>query len=232
MELNNFFIAVYTNEVKDYCDEEFFKRILELKGNNYLGIVDNSKNEKYMKKLRTLAPTAAIRHIDVDPEPRISRFQRNVAESVNMLRDDFLRLNKDYFLIIESDVLPPTSLIHMLDKSIKYLDNLIPGTIIDGDTKDYQGPWGAIGGIYYKGFHDYTLHGLKRTGHVLSGCTVYKRELIEKYPFRYDPENLGQFPDALISYDSRNEYSLWDDHNILCEHLHTEHGARMSRSIH
>lgn len=228
---NDYFIAVYTNSVKDYCDEQFFQRILGLKGKNYLGIVDNSKGDKYMKRLRTLAPTAAIRHLDIDHNPRNSLFQRNVCESVNVLREDFLRLNKDYFLIIESDVLPPVDLLPMLDKSIKYLDQLIPSIIVEGENRDYQGPWGSIGARYYEGFHDYELKGIHRTDHTLSGCTVYKRELIEKYPFRYNPESLAQFPDYWICHDSGYEYSLWNDHDIQCEHLHTKHGSRMSKSL-
>lgn len=225
MELkNNFFIAVYTNECKDYCDEEFFENLLKLKNNNYLGIVDNTIGNDYFKKLRKLAPTAAITKINVPVEPKISLFQRNVTESVNSLRDDFLNTDKDYFLIIESDVIPPLDLLSKLQDSISYLDSL------DYSTNDAN-PWGAIGGLYYDGFHDYSKKGLHKTHHVLSGCTVYKRELIEKFPFRYDPDNLGPFPDAWICTDAGKEYSLWNNHDIICNHLHTQHGTRMSKSI-
>lgn len=225
MELkNNFFIAVYTNECKDYCDEEFFENLLKLKNNNYLGIVDNTIGDNYFKKLRKLAPTAAIKKVNPPIEPNSSLFQRNVTESVNSLRDDFLKIGKDYFLIIESDVLPPLDLLNKLQESINYLDNL------DYVIEDVK-PWGIIGGLYYDGFHDYNLKGLNKKSHILSGCTLYKRELIEKYPFRYDPDNLGPFPDAWICVDAGKEYSLWNNHDIICNHLHTKSGTRMSKPI-
>ena len=94
--------------------------------------------------------------------------------------------------------------------------------------------WGIVGAIYYQGFHNYGFDTsekfLERTHHCLSGCTVYKRELIRKYPFRYDPENLGPFPDAFICFDAGSEFSFWNDHRIQCDHLHIN-GARMSRSL-
>ena len=219
---NDYFIAVYTNEVKDYCDELFFSNLLALKGKNYLGIVDNTIKAGYDKKLRKLAPTAAIKKLMVPKEPKISQFQRNVCESVNALRDDFLALDKPYFLTIESDVIPPVTLLESFDKSIEQL-NLT-------DTVAVK-KWGALGALYYGGLHDPELEGLHRTHHVLSGCTVYRRELIEKYPFRYDPDLLGAFPDALICHDAGKEYTFWNNHDIVCSHEHTAHGTRISKAL-
>ena len=48
---NKYFIAVYTNECKDYCDEKFFGNLLKIKGDNYLSVVDNTKGDKYFKRL-------------------------------------------------------------------------------------------------------------------------------------------------------------------------------------
>ncbi|WP_315817964.1 hypothetical protein [Paraflavitalea speifideaquila] len=126
-----------------------------------------------------------------------------------------------YFLIIESDVIPPQSLLQQFECATSELDLTEAG-------------WGMVGAIYYQGFHNYAFDThdtfLERTNHCLSGCTVYKRELIRKYPFRYDPENLGPFPDAFMSYDAGHDFALWNDHRIICDHLHIN-GARMSRNL-
>lgn len=212
---SNYFIAVYTNECKDYCDEKFFKRLGEIKQDPPY-IIDNSTSLEYIDRLKKLAPWGHVKHINVPQEPVISRFQRNVTTSVNYLRDLFLETDKPYFLIIESDVLPPIGLLSIFNKAVANLRNE---------------NWGILGGLYYDGFHDYNLRLLNKTHHVLSGCTLYKREVIEKYPFRYDETNLGAFPDALISHDAGKEYSLWNDHDIQCQHLHTKHGTRMSKSL-
>jgi hypothetical protein len=153
-----------------------------------------------------------LHRVQVPEHPLESQFQRNVCDSVNYLRDLFLsQTNLPYFLILESDVLPPADLLRRLESAMGRLDRLDPS-------------WGIVGGLYYDGFHNYDFDtsqtSLERTHHCLSGCTVYKRELIEKYPFRYDPDDLGPFPDAFICYDAGQEYSLWNEHGIHCRHLH------------
>jgi len=224
---NKFFIAVYTNEVKDYCDAEFFGNLHSISGGEPVFIIDNTINPIYCKKLRNRFVESGcdnfrIHHLYVPEHPKESQFQRNVCLSVNMLRDIYLNeFLLPYFLIIESDVIPPPDLLHKFEHAIRQLDKTEPH-------------WGIIGALYYPGFHNYDFDTritfLEKTNHCLSGCTVYKRELIEKYHFRFDPHNLGPFPDAFISYDSGTAYSLWNDHRIKCEHLHIN-GVRISKNL-
>jgi hypothetical protein len=162
-----------------------------------------------------------VQHLDVPEHPGESLFQRNVCSSVNYLRDIFLNQTElPYFLIVESDIYSPPDLLDKFETCIGALNNTQP-------------QWGIVGGLYYHGFHDYNFNAtnttLERTGHCLSGCTVYKRELVARYPFRYDPSNLRNFPDAHISFDSSKEYTLWNEHRIKCDHLHNpSNGCRVS----
>jgi hypothetical protein len=211
-----YFIAVYTNEAKNYCDHQFFTNLYTLSRGQPIFVVDNSVGNIYYNKLQTgflqnEFKDFNVYHLEVPEDPAESRFQRNVCDSVNYLRDIYLNQTElDYFLIIESDVCPPVDLLDKFESSINRLNIQDPG-------------WGIVGGLYYQGFHNYHFDSisttLERTGHCLSGCTVYKRELIEKFPFRYDPNNLAAFPDAFISVDSASEYSLWNEHQIRCDHL-------------
>lgn len=211
-----YYIVSYTNKVKSYCQDEFlatYGAILE----GHEGIVVDNTNDggEYAKQLRK--HLKHVVHINVPQEPAESKFQRNVTESVNLCRREFLKSDADIMVIIESDVIPPKDLITRLDESIIHLSQ--------AESFHYK-PWGIIGGLYYVGFHDFTLEGLQDTHHVLSGCTAYKRELVKKHKFRYDPNDLGPFPDALMSFDAGKHYSLWNDHSIICQHLEVSPGCR------
>ncbi len=212
MDKSEYYIAVYTNRVKDYAAEDFFKHFDQFDNG---GVVDNSAQPGYDDRLRELTKLP-VYHLDIPYEPKLSLFQRNVAESVEFLRKKFLETDCKYFLILESDVIvPDLSFLENLDKTVHLMN-----------ANNSPNPWGAIGCIYYQGFHDYKKTGIQLTNHVLSGATVYKREALEKYAFRWDENNLGGFPDAWWSIDAGGEYSLWNDHNIVLEHKHASNGGR------
>lgn len=232
MEGHEYFIAIYTHICKDYCDKQFFERVAQLSNGNPVHVVDNTgkiigkrKNKKgfdgsiYFEKLKTICnyPNFYVYHLDVNKIPSNSLFQRNVKESANHLREIFIKTEFKKFLIIESDVLPPLDLLEKFDKKIP----LLPSN------------WGMLGALYHNipGIHNRDVSGLHQKHHVLSGCTVYQRELIEKYPFRYNQEALSAFPDAFICADAAKEFTFWDDHDIICEHLHGKHGERQAHPL-
>lgn len=222
--MSKYFIGVYTNACKDYCDQTFFNQLAEItrRQDAIVSIVDNTDQlkDQYYVRLQQLilylAPSQ-WRLSQVAVAPSDHQFHNNVVESVSALRDQFLTGDADYFLIIESDVIPPADLLDRLDKSIAQLPE----------------DWGILGCLYYDGFHDYTKTGIQQTHHALSGCTVYRREVIERYPFRISEENWGAFPDAWICYDVNKDghYKIFNDHDIRCEHLHADNGTRQSKPI-
>lgn len=210
-----FFICSYTNKVKDYASAEFFSNLYKLSNRSKVVICDNTIDGTYIERIETLTRSYEnfdIQWVLVPKEPKINHFQRNVLESTNLLRDEFLKTDCTHFLIIESDVIPPLNLLDKLEEDILFLE---------GEK------WGIIGGLYLKGFHDYSLTGVQRTHHVLSGCSLYNRDLIKETPFKLSPDTLGVFPDAMMSHDAvQLGYSLWNDHNLLCEHLEISPGNR------
>lgn len=203
------FLAVYTHECKGYCDEAFFNNILAAKQDAELHVVDNSLGLSYTERLKTLVGDQGIvEHLSVSRNDIRTLFQRNVAESANHLRKQFLDSNCKYFVIIESDVLPPTDFLDSFKEVLTRAD--------------------ILGGLYYTGFHPKvqwdTPAQIFQVEHVLSGCTLYKRELIEKIPFRWAPDCLGAFPDALISHDARQAgFMLANYSKIKCRHIEKDH---------
>jgi hypothetical protein len=204
------FVAVYTNKVKSYCDVEFFNALQNNISKEHIYIVDNTNdNGTYSNELKNII-NCNIFNLDIPEEPHTTRFHRKVAESVLFLRDIFLKSDYKYFLIAESDVIIPPNTIDTLLENIETLPS---------DT-------GAVGALYYEGYHNYGLTGIQYTNHVLSGCTIYKRSMIEKYPFRYQDDFLQAFPDAFICIDAINEFKYYNNHELKCKHAHSSNGSR------
>jgi hypothetical protein len=204
------FAAVYTNKVKSYCDVEFFNALQNNISKEHIYIVDNTNdNGNYANELRNIIDCNIV-NLQIPEEPNTTKFHRKVTESVLFLRDIFLKSDYKYFLIAESDVIIPPNTIDTLLENIETLPS---------DT-------GAVGALYYEGYHNYGLTGIQYTDHVLSGCTIYKRSMIEKYPFRWQEDYLQAFPDAFICIDAINEFKYYNNHELKCKHAHSTNGSR------
>ena len=204
MKYSDFFIAIYIHECKSYCDEKFFNALFNSDiGDAHIEIVDNSKNENYSLKLRHITQKN-VTHIKVSRDNEATQFIRNVAESLDVLRTMFLQSNCKYFVTLEADVVPPEKWLHYF-MEVKHLGDI-------------------IGGIYYDGFHGKEFFQydniIQTVPCILSGCTLYKREIIEKFPFRWSIDNVNAFPDGWMSYDARHAgYRLINYSKIKCQHL-------------
>jgi hypothetical protein len=219
---SEYFIGTYTNWCKEYCHEQFFKRLSEIKRGENAFCFDNTDPDKhdYISDLKDVTDRVGCRWMlfgNTFKKMDDHQFHYNVQDSLLNLRDIFLRTIVPYLLIIESDVIPPADLLDRLDKSIAELPE----------------DWGILGCLYYDGFHDYSKTGVHNTHHALSGCTVYRREVIERYPFRISEDNWAAFPDAWICHDVNQDgkFKIFNDHDIRCEHLHAENGTRQSKPL-
>lgn len=210
------FVAVYTNECKAYCDQQFIASLKALDpAPHAIRVVDNSRNFAYHQRLLSLCPMGtmwSIDHITVLKEPFRTLFHRNVAYSLAALRTDFLESDADCFITIESDVFAPPNLLALFAEVFDQAD--------------------IIGGIYYRGFHTQEAFDpgevrLEPVHHVLSGCTLYKRAVLEKLAFRWDADVLGAFPDAFMSHDATEAgFRLANYNKIKCLHMHAPNGGR------
>ena len=210
-----YFIAVYTNKVKEYCDIKFFENLKKVGGDIF--VADNTPCMAYTKKLRRMGLNTD--HIPVQSTPKDTLFQRNVHKSVNYLRDKFLDSDYEHFIIVESDVLVPPNLLQLFDRATNKAEN-----------------WAAIGGLYHRSVHNFNHAGIDRlykTQCVLSGCTLYHRDMIQLFNFRWSEDNIGMFPDACWSHDiiTHTNRNLYDYGGIACGHMDKGWGDRGHKDL-
>ncbi|MDD3089974.1 MAG: hypothetical protein PHT95_08555 [Candidatus Omnitrophica bacterium] len=215
----NVFIAVYTHQCKSYCDKEFFGNLFASDiGSASVAIVDNSLDADYFHTLYDRYNMHAyVDHIIVNRGDSKTQFVRNVEASLYGLRRMFLGGDYEYFIILESDVKPKDKMwLHYFIEVVDQAD--------------------IIGGLYYEGFHAPDMwQGPSRiisTHHALSGCTLYKRSVLERFAFRSVAENPGVFPDALMCLDAREAgFKIANYTKIQCTHLVDNHGGRGIENI-
>lgn len=226
-----YFLAVYTNQCKRYCDALFFSNFKNNLSTDFeLHIVDNSAGFEYFDRLSRYVPiwsgiNASIAHLytpadlsglpispDTFRDRTMTTAMHNIVSSANYLREKFIKSGCQYFVIIESDILFPAD---FLDRLVEHID---------------QGE--AFGGIYYENWHkkewfDPSFKEIVSAGHVLCGCTLYKREMIEQVSFRYVKGNTKDFPDYWLSVDAvQKGFRLFHACAVKCIHLFDNEGSR------
>jgi len=213
------FIAIYTHQCKSYCDDEFFRNLFQSDiGFASINIIDNTLGTNYFHDLyNKYGKRAYVDHVIVDRGDSKTQFLRNVEASLYGLRCKFLKGPYRYFVILESDVIPNDS------KWLHYFMEV-------SDQAD------IIGGLYYHGFHSPDMwSGPARiilTTHVLSGCAMYTRTVIEQYIFRWSEDNINAFPDAWICYDAiKAGFRVANYTKIQCRHLTDANGGRGLNNI-
>ena len=221
------FLGIYTCKYKQYCDVEFFDRILTLNPMpSQIFIVDNSLDNKgaYLKRIKQLMAKCSVPWEAVHIEEAVKKGEsksypaRVICKSANKVREKFLKSDADAMWILESDVFP------IADDCVSML-------------AEHMDKYAAIGGIYYEGFHkpewfkdDFNeIVPLETTTYIiLSGCTLYRRDLVEKTAFRWGMVgDVHLLPDACYSHDldcaglKRANYT-----KIKCRHLCDENKMR------
>ena len=216
-------IAVYTNQVKRYCDQQFFRALgkATIGRDCFISVVDNTNDDgQYCCRLNDNVRewlghyNVSVEHLPIDQTPKNTLFLRSVVESVNVLRGYFLEEPYyEKFIIFESDVIIPPNTLELFEKVQHKAD--------------------IIGGIYYAGFHSPILFNpcvdqLIPSQHVLSGCTMYDREVIESFAFRGEGDTPGEqeFPDSCSSVDAlKAGFTLMNYAAIKCPHLEKPDGS-------
>lgn len=110
------------HECKDYCMERWLKSVLKLDYPFDLLLVDNSDNPRYVDRVRKYCHKLGmtnfqIKHVKV---ARDSPLDEKLAVSREIIRQEVLKKNYDYWCSLECDVIVPSD---ALTKLINLIDN-------------------------------------------------------------------------------------------------------------
>lgn len=191
------FIATPTHICKRYCSAEFCKAAIE-------NAVDpfGSKFHVYCNSRASAAlyyGDMKIMYRDIEPiegfYEQPDSVHKRLVTTVRKLREDFLLTDCDWYLSLEADViLGPGMLMAMLHHNVDVLHTNC-----------------------YPGFH--TEPEFCETDRITMGCTLVKRHVIEKIPFRYDKGLLAAHYDAFFVNDCRAAgFGVYYDPQIEPDH--------------
>jgi len=210
-------IGIVTYEGKDYVWDKFWSNIKNLSYDNYdIMITDNSPTKKYYSKLKKRLKhekNVTIKHVNRGDTSREAQ-----AKCLNLIRDKVLKEDYDYFMCIESDLIPPRDIIERL------MSHNLPSVgciyLIGYADSDSQPPRPCLFGLRpgkdgNDGIGTYNLPpaegfgmfgtGVKQIHGCGLGATLIKRNILERIRFWYDLREPVKHSDVLYYMDIHNE---------------------------
>ena len=216
--MNKILVGVVTNQVKDYCYPKFAKQLrgLQIQGHDVL-IIDNSQRVQPRKGFNTynyrlwdkIFNECTIENIKRPEDKKLNALVFISLDCMNILRENFLEGNYTHLFILESDVfIEKDTVQNLLDMdcdvaNYTYLMNLkrfndltlcVQSTndniSLMINPKDSR----ALINTGVKEFGKDMLGGRMLT-HSGYGCTLVRREVLEKIKFR-----VGKTQDGILSF--------------------------------
>lgn len=231
------FLFAPISDQKGYCLEEWLTQITNFSYPNYqIYLVDNSKDPEYHKDL------AKRYNIEIDYVQPIGQALEYITASQNRCRDKFLESDCDYAFSLECDQFVPLNIMEYFMLYQLQLHNIIYLVRkMDDTTFCLQNETALIGekivirGMlqdFLMGFYflDGTVRELGRfqLGRFQSccatgiGCTMIRRDVLEKIKFRIDMNKKVVFSDTFFHEDARK--------NGIRNYLDTRFTVRHERS--
>lgn len=205
---------------KEYCLELYANTVKNLTYTNYdILLVDNSTDDSYLRKIRSLGINAIKDQYQENARDRI-------VSSRNLLREYAIKNNYDYLLSLEQDVIPPLDIIERLlshDKKvisgiyfarniINGKASLIPLAYVEIPSDDELPPMRPLN--EYELFYSQNLVKIVSCG---LGCVLIHRDILKEIKFRYD---LNTFDDRWFCIDLFNKkIGLYCDVSVKCKHM-------------
>ena len=221
-------IGVVTYVGKDYIFDEFWKNIQNLDYDNYdVVVVDNTKGKKYYSKLKRRG--IPVHHVNRGANSRMAQ-----DRSLNKITSIMLKGDYEYFLSIESDLLPPSDIIQRLmahDKdvvgcmyNIGYVDSASqpPRPCLFTMNKEEINGKATRNLTADEGFSLFGRGVIRIHGCGL-GTTLIRRSIVEEVPFRYTTENDRVHSDAVFYGDLHNKkIQAFVDTDIIIPHFNSD----------
>ena len=224
-------VGTIFSDVKDYVIRDWYKNVCQF---TYPGFdicaIDNSKDKKYYKKIAnyfaTHCKTSNIKSGTVLHTPRMhNQSEVFMAFSANELRKYFLANDYDILIYNECDVFAVPDIIERL---LSYNKPIISALFFTGNKRSSY-PMIAQSDLFQDG-SKMAIRGYLQAFYELGeteiptectsaglGCTLIYKDIIEKIPFKHDPE-FNHHHDTIFARD------LWENNianfyaPIMCRH--------------
>jgi len=223
MKYPKILIACPTYEGKDYIIDKWVENIKNISYPNfdYL-IVDNSVNEEYYKKLESRGYNVV--HVNRGKHSRDA-----LSNAQNYIREKVLVEGYDYWLSVESDLLPPKNIVWKL---------LLHGKPVTGVIY-YLGDWGpekphpaclfvldkkesGLTGtrlVKPEELCNVVNTGLQQVHGMGLGCTLISRNILSRFKFWTDERFVDKHSDVYFYLDLQNAgVPVFVDTNIVVKH--------------
>lgn len=219
-----------TYEGYAYCLDDYIKRVKEFVYNDFdLVLVDNSKSDTFVKKLRA-------KGIHVLKAEHAKDVRERIAVSRNMLRDHVLQNNYEYFLSLEQDVIPPKD---VLPRLLRHQKKIVSGIyfklysmVIPVHKKEevvlkkkkmltplifkFSNEPSKMRVCTYKDVEGDKFFKIRACG---LGCVLIHRDVLEKIKFRKE-ESSESYDDFIFCTDAyEHGFEIYADTSVKCKHL-------------
>src|SRR3989344_5594002 len=223
MELPRVLVGAPVCDLYEYCFKEFIENIKNLTYPNYdILLVDNSKEEKFFNKIKSL-------NVNVIIIQYMEKMRERVVRSHNLLREYALKNNYDYLLVLDQDVIPPRDVIERLIIHKKdAISALFFGhhNILNEENRIMAFAWVFMereehwGNVRYLKDNEIFSNNLIEIAFAGMGCILLNRNILEKIEFRYDP-NIDAWDDRWLGYDiHQKNFNFYLDPTVKCRHLY------------
>lgn len=210
-----------TYEGKDYIFKEFYKHFTSIDYPNLdWMIIDNSKDESYVNKLRREG-YQHIHHV-----PRSGNSRNALSNAQNYARQRAIDGGYDYLFSVESDVLVPKDIL----KKLLSFDKQVVGAVYFLKNKHLETPCIFFTDVKPNGMRGTRLmhpreapgflgRGLQRVHGAGMGCTLLRRDVFSRFMFWTDERFDNKHSDVYYYMELENAgIPVFVDTNTIVEH--------------
>lgn len=200
-------VGITTYENKDYIFHYCYNAVSNFDYPNYeIIVVDNSKTRSYVDKLRRKG------YEKIHKIARAKNSRDSIADSQNYIRRYFLQGDYDYLLLVESDLIPTKEAITLL---INHEKPIVGATYFIGTGKitlpcifflDYKKEQASMGTrlITSQEWPTFLNTGLRKVHGIGFGCTLFRRDIIERFAFWTDERFDNKHSDVYFYMEMQN----------------------------
>lgn len=217
-------IGCPTSDYKSYCLNEYIEGLKNITFKADFIIVDNSKTDDYINKIKELTKNLKNFKVIKDPE-WFEGAKDRIINSRNLIREVALKENYDYFLSLEQDVIPPNDVVERL---LKHKKDIISGVvfcdlIINNQLTYKPMLWIKAGKdqngkelMRYLEPYEVEEENLMELRSTSLSCLLLSKKILEKIKFRYTTG----FDDVELCNDAIGlGFKIYVDTSIKCKHL-------------